>query len=72
MVTYVREFSVAGPCIVLGELIRRTARGVVFRNRNGAVERRLGQRVELGLVHAEPCQSCRDHAETMYGQGWLD
>lgn len=70
--TTVREFSAAGPCIVLGELVKRTESTVTFRNRDGKIERRGGWRVERGMVHLEPCNCCRDHAGTQYPHGYQD
>jgi hypothetical protein len=70
MNTKVREFSAAGPCITLGELIRITPRFFIYRDRDGK-ECRKG-RDGHGLVHVEPCRSCRDHAETSYPHGYMN
>jgi hypothetical protein len=74
MVRTVREFSAAGPCLTLGELVRETPRFYVIKPRpNGygeEPERRVGKRG--GLVHCEPCRCCLDHPETQYPDGYLD
>lgn len=72
MTTTVREFSCAGPCIKLGTFVKRTRTGIAFVNRDGKLERRQGERVRLGLIHTEPCHSCRDADGTMYPQGYMD
>jgi hypothetical protein len=66
----VREFSSIGPCITLGTLTRSTAKMVYFTTREGREERRGGHRLECGLIHVEPCRSCRDHAESQYPNGY--
>jgi hypothetical protein len=68
----VREFSAAGPCITLGEFIKRTNNTITFRNRDGKIERRGGWRVEKEMVHTEPCSGCRDHTKTQYPHGYMD
>jgi hypothetical protein len=55
----VREFSRCGPCIPLGVLVRETATRFIYRNRNGSTFW-AGKR--NGLVHVDPCPSCRDQA----------
>lgn len=67
----VREFNMAGPCIYKGELVRETAKFYVFRDRfDRDRTRKLGKRD--GLVHVEPCRSCRDHPESSYRDGYWD
>lgn len=71
--TLVREFSRCGPCIRLGELTKRTVATIYYRNTvTGEPGRRGGRAVARGLVHTEPCRSCRDHPETMYPDGYMD
>jgi hypothetical protein len=69
----VREFSACGPCIPLGNLVSRSPNRVKFIDRySGRVTSRFGFRVESGLIHTEPCVSCRDHARTQYPDGYMD
>lgn len=63
----VREFSPAGPCLTAGPLVRETAKFFVYRDDAGK-ERRIGKRGSL--VHTEPCRCCRDHAASMYPNGY--
>lgn len=63
----VREFSVYGPCLTRGRLVRETAKFYVVETREGDNER-LSKR---GL-HIEPCRSCRDHPESHYRDGFWD
>jgi hypothetical protein len=70
--TIVRRFSVCGPCIPVGELIKRTEKSLIFRNNRGEIKRRGGYRVERGLYHTEPCSSCSDHPRTSYPHGYMD
>jgi hypothetical protein len=51
-----REFSVAGPCIVLDAVIKETEVRVTFRDRNGTAKWINRRR---WAVHTEPCVSCR-------------
>jgi hypothetical protein len=71
--TIVREFSAAGPCLTLGELIKETACFYVFSDRNGK-SGRIAKRTEARYspAHVEPCRSCRDHPETQYPNGYMD
>jgi hypothetical protein len=69
---FVREFSAAGPCIVLGELTSLTASTVVFRKRDGSTGKRGGYRLKAGLIHTKPCRSCCDHAKSQYPRGYED
>ncbi len=68
----VREFSSAGPCITLGTLLKQTASTVTFQERDGSLGKRGGNRLKCGLIHIEPCCSCRDHATTQYPNGYDD
>ncbi len=74
----VREFSAAGPCLTLGQFVRRTAKTIVYREWLGGdsfgKERRVGGwKVSKGdYVHIEPCPSCRDHEQTNYRNGYMD
>lgn len=70
--TTVRDFSAAGPCITLGTFTKRTAKTIFYTDRHGAPGRASGYRVEKGLVHTEPCPSCRDHDKTQYPEGYMD
>lgn len=69
----VRKFSFAGPCLVQGMLVRETAKFYVYRewlggDRYGA-ERRIAK---TDAVHVEACTRCRDHAATVYPNGYMD
>ena len=73
----VRRFSMAGPCIVLGEVVRETEHFYFYRgSRFGIVGdtgtvrkvKKDGER----LVHSVPCPSCRDHPQTQYPRGYED
>ena len=80
----VREFSACGPCLTLGEFVRRTPKTIVYREWRGGDrfgdERRVGGwKVQSGggdhkraYIHTEPCRSCRDHTETQYPHGYMD
>ena len=79
----VREFSAAGPCLKLGEFVRRTAKTIVYRewlggDNYGEEHRVGGWKVKesdsrgRAYIHIEPCRSCRDHSETQYPQGYMD
>lgn len=72
MTVIVREFSAAGPCIPLGPLVKRTATTVSYHAtmHGGEIERRGGYRLQCGLIHTEPCSSCRDHERTQYPRGY--
>lgn len=63
-----REFSPAGPCITLGEVVKETAKTWQVRDRHGA-HVRYGKNDHR---HTEPCVSCRDHARTQYPDGYMD
>lgn len=65
-----REFSSIGPCIPLGEVVKRTATTVQFKERDGTLRRKGGWRLECGLFHTEPCVSCRDHKHSQYPNGY--
>ena len=82
MAQTVREFSPAGPCLTLGQFVRRTAKTIVYREWLGGdsygQERRVGgwkvnrDNGRRGYIHTEPCHSCRDHTETQYPNGYMD
>ncbi len=72
MTQTVRRFSAAGPCIVRGELVKETAKFYVYRDRfHGGEEKRIGKD-QYGMVHIDPCVSCRDHQRTQYPDGYMD
>lgn len=68
----VRDFSAAGPCIAEGVIIRETPTMLEIEERSGSRRRifKRGQRWSAGLLHVEPCRSCRDHANTQYPNGY--
>jgi hypothetical protein len=66
----VREFSSIGPCIQLGEFVKRTENTITFIERDGSRCTRGGQRLKNGLIHTLPCRSCRDHPESQYPNGY--
>ncbi len=82
MTQTVREFSPAGPCLTLGQFVRRTSKTIVYREwlggDNYGQERRVGgwkvlQRGDSrAYIHTEPCNSCRDHDRTQYPNGYMD
>jgi hypothetical protein len=57
----VRELSVAGPCIILGLVLRETARRISYRDRHGTSKFISKRR---WAVHTEPCPSCPDCPKT--------
>jgi hypothetical protein len=64
----VRERSVAGPCTILGPVLRETERYINYRDRHGTlkfISRRWA-------IHIEPCPSCPDHPKTKYPDGDWD
>ncbi len=75
MTQTVREFSPTGPCITLGQFVRRTTRTIIYREwlggDNYGKERRVGGWKVHGdvfynrkaYIHIEPCKCCKDHAE---------
>jgi hypothetical protein len=74
--TTVREFSPAGPCIVLGELVGESSQFYTYRDRfiGTGLLRRIAKRTPArwSRAHIEPCPSCRDHAKTQYPNGYMD
>jgi hypothetical protein len=70
----VRKFSVCGPCIEQGPLLRQTAKFYVYMDRFSRRERKLAKgSAEYGrLAHIEPCSSCRDHEHTQWPNGYMD
>lgn len=79
MTKLVREFSAAGPCLTLGQFVKRTPKFIFFREWQGGdkfadtVSRRGGWKVAKGAyIHTEPCTSCRDHERTQYPNGYDD
>jgi len=75
----VREFSIAGPCLTRGRLVRQTAQFYVWNEWRGGD--RFGDRETRGMIrtetryssfHIEPCPSCRDHEHTQYPDGYMD
>ncbi len=63
----VREFSPCGPCLIKSELLRTTGKFYVYRDRYEGE-----RRISCTKAHAEPCRSCRDHAQTSYPNGYMD
>ena len=83
MTTIVREFSPVGPCLTLGEFVKRTRKFIFYRERHtgygGEPEIRrvggwkIGKRGDRRpYIHTEPCPSCRDHERTQYPNGYMD
>lgn len=77
MTIIVREFSAAGPCLTLGQFIRRTAKTIVYREWLGGEHygkecRVGGWKVHRGHFHTESCPSCKDHKQTQYPNGYMD
>ena len=69
----VREFSPAGPCLTLGRLKSETAKFYCYEEwKGGDVFGRLRKVSKSGRAHVEPCRSCRDHAATVYPNGYMD
>lgn len=73
----VREFSMAGPCLMLGEFVRETPEFFFYRDRfasldpHGTYRHKVSRIKKRGLlVHVEPCASCRDHPKTHYPNGY--
>jgi hypothetical protein len=69
MTQTVREFSRAGPCVTLGEFVKRTPHKIFFRDCFGDLVWRFHRNQ---LIHVEPCRSCRDHPATQYPDGYTD
>ncbi len=77
MTITVREFSPAGPCLTLGEFVKRSPKFIFYRERLGG-DRYAGRVSRVGgwkvtgadYIHIEPCRSCRDHPETSYPNGY--
>jgi hypothetical protein len=69
-----RDFSAAGPCTTLGEVIAEEYGYWLIQERDGSRRRVMkhNARVKHGLIHAEPCCSCRDHSATQYPEGYMD
>jgi hypothetical protein len=73
MTQLVREFSAIGPCITLGQFVKRTEKFTVFRAwQGGSCFADTETRVSSSKVHTEPCRSCRDHEATQYPHGYMD
>ncbi|MBF6332318.1 hypothetical protein [Nocardia transvalensis] len=73
----VREFNSAGPCIVLGELIKETPKYYIYLDRFHYLEpkqKRVKRRTDTdwSKAHIEPCQSCPDHPASSYRDGHND
>lgn len=75
----VRQFSICGPCMPQGELIRETAKFYVYRDRfhsgDGPPRERKGMKStheRYSAYHVEPCSSCQDHPKTQYPNGYMD
>lgn len=67
MAKTVRVFSPCGPCITMGELIRKTESFFIYRDRHD-----YERRISCTKAHVEPCRCCRDHTETIYPHGYTD
>ncbi len=78
MTQTVREFSSAGPCLTLGEFVKRTPKFIFYRERHTGyggepeIRRVGGWKVQGDYIHLEPCPSCRDHEHTQYPNGYMD
>lgn len=68
----VRKFSFAGPCLVQGKLVRGTEKFWVYREWLGGDRVGEPKRIAKDKAHVEPCTRCRDHAETVYPNGYMD
>jgi hypothetical protein len=70
----VREFSPAGPCIVLGDLVRETPRFYTYSDRSNGKLRKIAKRTteRYSAAHVDPCPSCRDRTKTHYPDGYMD
>lgn len=70
-VTILRDFSAAGPCIPQGVVTNETATALEV-TVAGSVRKVLkrNRRFQTGLLHTEPCRSCRDHPQTQYPNGY--
>jgi len=75
----VREFSPAGPCLTLGKLVGESAQFWTYLpwrggDRYDGKPKRVAKRTEgrYSPAHVEVCPSCRDHARTMYPNGYMD
>ena len=67
---WVRRFSMCGPCILEGQLVRETAGFHVLDASRGGISK--STRVAKGGHHLEPCRSCQDHPQTSYPNGYMD
>lgn len=67
-----RDFSIAGPCIIQGEIIRETDKSLWIADRFTNKTRRVAKssRFDAGLAHTDACPSCRDHEKTQYPNGY--
>lgn len=61
-----RRFSMCGPCLSEGRVVRETARFYVLEARG------RNERISKDRVHVEPCRSCTDHPETQYPYGYTN
>jgi hypothetical protein len=69
----VRQFSVCGPCIPQGRLVRQTAKFYVVRDGDGREFKLMKRTPErYSPNHVEPCPSCMDHPKTQYPHGYMD
>jgi hypothetical protein len=64
----VRERNGAGPCTLLGPVLRETDRNISYRDRRGT-QKFISKR---WMVHTEPCLSCPDHPKTKYPDAFQD
>jgi hypothetical protein len=62
-----RERSVAGPCTILGPVLREADQQISYRDRHGAPKF-----ISRRWAHTEPCRSCPDHPMTKYPDGDWD
>lgn len=74
MTTTVRQFSVCGPCIPLGTLIKQTTHFYCYADERGSRAGKVRKRTpdHYSPNHIEPCPSCRDHTRTQYPNGYMD
>jgi hypothetical protein len=69
----VRETSRCGPCIPLGQFVRATDKFIVLREWMGGNSYAEAEtRISKWKAHTEPCRCCRDHADSLYPNGYMD
>lgn len=70
----VREFSICGPCLPLGTLVRETTKFYVFVTDRQAEKKvaKLAKYASEISIHIAPCSRCEDHPKTGYPHGYMD